>query len=128
MEEKKYSELTQEEREKRISEIEARIAELEQHRSMWFHAGGMGGRMAFQANSEIAELRLKIDDLKRGTHLFERSELQKQINLLNCDLEDAYFFERFKIKRAIKLRKNRLEELKKIDKEIELKAVVSSKK
>ena len=128
MEEKKYSELTQEEREKKISQLEARIADLEQHRSMWFRAGGMGGRMASQANSEIEELRLKIDDLKRGTHHFERLELEKQISLLKLESEDYVLFKKKKKKRAIKLKKNRLEELKKIDNEIELSSVVSNKK
>ena len=59
MEDKKVESISDEEKEKMIFELEDRIQKLIEHRSMWGHAGGMGGRMAMQATQEIKELKMQ---------------------------------------------------------------------
>ncbi|MBR1936364.1 MAG: hypothetical protein IJ842_01590 [Bacilli bacterium] len=127
MNEKNFSELTQEERDNKIAELEKRIENLSQHRSMWSHAGGLGGRMASETNNEIQNLWLLIDDLKNGTHKYKRSELNNQINKLHYDLEDAFIIGRIKIKRVIKLKEKELKELNKIDTILEANLIEKTK-
>lgn len=51
----------------RLYEIDARIADLKAHMSMWGRAGGRGGAMAMQAVSEINELKAEKERILNGT-------------------------------------------------------------
>ena len=51
--------MTEEEKNREVAEIDARIQDLNAHRSMWARAGGMGGAMAMKAVGELEELQNK---------------------------------------------------------------------
>ncbi len=51
----------------RIVWIDDRIKALEEHRTMWARAGGVGGRMAMQAIREVAELKEEKARIYKGT-------------------------------------------------------------
>ena len=55
------------EEERKIEEIKNRIEELREHQTMWARSGGVGGKMALKAESEIAELKKTIVRIKNGT-------------------------------------------------------------
>ena len=51
----------------RLSEIDARIKDLQEHMGMWGRAGGRGGAMAMQAVGEINELKAEKERILNGT-------------------------------------------------------------
>ena len=96
--------------EKRLREIDKRVEDLKEHMVMWGRAGGAGGKMAMQANSEIKELLEEKERILSGT--------QKRID----ELEDIKnILELFK--KRVKTRKRKEEytsEIKEIKEQIKL--------
>ena len=101
-----------EEWKKRINEIDKRIEDLQNHSIMWSRAGGVGGRMAMQANSEISTLKKEKERLVKQVEL-EKEDKTNGTNKLNifliqCKIEDlqemkkqAKFIKKIKLKSQI---------------------------
>ena len=106
------SEMTDEEKKQKILEIEDRIEDLRDHQSMWRRAGGMGGRMAMDANQEIKDLEMIKGDLENGTHNYEIKELERNIKRLKTLRDEAIFFKRGKYKKELEEKEQELESLK----------------
>lgn len=80
------------ENEARIHEIDKILEELTSHRSMWAKSGGMGGKMALEANNRIEELKREREALLNDTNnigiskkyalLRELKELRKEASFL----------------------------------------------
>lgn len=113
-EQAKIENMSDEDRE-RLSQVDDRIESLIEHRSMWFRAGGMGGRMAMDANQEISDLRVLRGDIINGTNnyesLQERRKLQKEIRELRQLREDALFLKRYKLGKEIQEKEEKLRSL-----------------
>ncbi len=97
---------------KRISEIDARIAGLEEHISMWRAAGGAGIRMAGEAHIEIERLMLEKEDLINGTNKLKIHELDLKLRQLQSLKEDANFIMRMVYDRKIKEKKEEIKKLR----------------
>ena len=91
---------------------EKKINELKSQRGMWAKAGGVGGRMALQAMSEIKLLEIKRDDIIYGTHRYEVCLKEKEIKSLKLLREQATFLKRRKYSKQIKQSEEELENLK----------------
>ena len=101
-----------EDKNKKIEELEARIADLELHKDMWFRAGGMGGRMALQAMEEIDDLKLELEDLKKGTHYSMAAFLEDLIRRQKSMLADANYGKRKWFQELIDANQKELQELR----------------
>ena len=108
-----------EDKNKKIEELEARIADLELHKDMWFRAGGMGGRMALQAMEEIDDLKLELEDLKKGTHYSMAAFLEDLIRRQKSMLADANYGKRKWFQELIDANQKELQELRLKNEEIE---------
>ena len=95
-----------------LKKIENKINELKSHRGMWAKAGGVGGRMALQAMSEIELLEIKRDDIINGTNKYEILLKEKEIKSLKLLREEATFLKRRKYSKQIKQSEEELENLK----------------
>ncbi len=102
-----------EEKNKRIKEIDERIVLLKDHMVMWGRAGGMGGRMAMQANQEIKELEIEKSDLINGTNNLAILKKEKEIKRLKALKEEAMFLKRIKYSKEISKQEEELEMLQK---------------
>ena len=98
-------------KEERIKEIEQRIKGLEEHKAMWLRAGGVGGRMASDAVSEIKELELEKEDLINGTNNLEISRCQSKLAQLKRLRESANFIKKIQYNRQIKTAEAELQAL-----------------
>ena len=111
----------------KIDEIDDKIEDLRDHQSMWFHAGGHGGRMAMQAHQEIHDLEMQKEDLMNGTHKYEIHELEMKKRRLLALKKESSLFKRSKISKSIKEVDQELEELlsteseEKVDEESKIK-------
>ncbi len=89
-----------------LNKVEKRIKDLEEHRHMWFKAGGMGGRMAMEATTEIEDLKVLRSDIINGTNHYAKIEKYKQaveeLKRLKAQREKTIFFKRGKIDKEIK--------------------------
>ena len=78
-------------------EINTYIEDLKEHSSMWFRAGGMGGKMAMKAREEISYLEGIVRDLESGTTDFLSSLYEKKLEYLNLIKKGASIFQLKKI-------------------------------
>ena len=99
--------LTPEQKEE-ISKKEARIEALSVQRGMWSQAGGAGGRMALQANTEIAKLQEEIDSIKNGTNNSEIIRIGREIAKLKTIRSKATLLEKPKFNGQIRKLKKEL--------------------
>ena len=105
-------EMTPEKKQKKIEELTDRIEELQSHRSMWGHAGGMGGSMAMKASQEL-------HDLENGTNSYEIYKLEMNLRSLKARKEDAILLKKYLLSKKIKSQEEELNRMKTIDEEIE---------
>ena len=101
-----------ENKEERIKEIDKRIALLKDHTVMWGRAGGMGGKMAMQALTEIKELEMEKDDLINDTHNLEIRNKEREIKRLKALKEEAMFLKKMKYSKEISKQEEELNNLK----------------
>ena len=94
------------EKKEQLDKVEKKIKDLEEHRHMWFKAGGMGGRMAMDATTEIEDLKILRSDIINGTNHYakieEYREAVEELKRLKAKREKATFFKKFKIDKEIK--------------------------
>ncbi len=93
---------------KRVEEIEERIKGLKEHQTMWRKAGGVGPRMALDAQREISELESEKRRILSG--------LQQHIDSVK---ETKETLELLKKKNSILKRNKYSKEIKKLDKELD---------
>lgn len=65
----------------RLNELNERLKELISHSSMWAKSGGMGGKMAMQAQQEIEDLKAERTRILNGTQE-KYEQIQDKINEL----------------------------------------------
>lgn len=100
--------------EEAINKINKRIKDLKEHQIMWLKAGGMGGRMAMDACSEIKSLEEEKKLLESGKSYKDIEDLKRitnEIRMLKYYREQVFFLKRNKITKEI-------EELEEKSKEI----------
>lgn len=85
------------------------IENLKEHSSMWFRAGGMGGKMAMNAREEISYLEGIVRDLESGTTDFLSSLYEKKLEYLNLIKKGASIFQLKKIEALEKKSKEDME-------------------
>lgn len=107
--------MTEEEKNREVAEIDARIQDLNAHRSMWARAGGMGGAMAMKAVGELEDLQNKKYDILYGTHRVEIKELSDKI----ASIENANVVQKIRYGKLLKELRSRREELLNLDRTIE---------
>ena len=103
--------LTKEQKEE-LEKIEERIEDLKLHRGMWAKAGGVGGKMALQAITEIKLLEIKRDDIINGTNNYEITLKENEIKSLKHLKEQANILKKRKYSKQIKQSEEELENLK----------------
>lgn len=98
-------------KEQRIEQIDKRIKDLEEQRSMWFKAGGPGVRMAMQSVGEIEDLKMEKDDLINGTNNLGIKMKEREISELKRLRDEASFLQSHKYKKQINEREAELERM-----------------
>ena len=91
------------------TEYKKRIEDLKEHSSMWFRAGGMGGKMAMNAREEISYLEGIVKDLENDTTDFLSSLYADKLEYLNLIKEGASIFQLKKIEALSKKTKEAME-------------------
>ena len=100
-------------KQKRINEINEKIENLREHAMMWEKSSSRGGKLMMTVHTEIQELELEKEDLINGTNKLRIYKIEKEIRYLNAIKSNINIFKNLMCNREIKKLENELRSLKK---------------